>query len=161
MNNTLYWRTSNGGTYVDSFIGDDYNGDGTAQNPYQSLGRAWRGSSGKPGTITCRGYFAEDMADGNHAATIQGDYYGAAIFDGLSTYMLYGFRHTKMIIKNLPLSGDFSVNTRADLAGVGSASLLASLAMLGSTATPRVRFVRSFLFCPKQSSIYRMHWWLQ
>jgi hypothetical protein len=121
MNNTLYWRTSNGGTYVDSFIGDDYNGDGTAQNPYQSLGRAWRGSSGKPGTITCRGYFAEDMADGNHAATIQGDYYGAAIFDGLSTYMLYGFRHTKMIIKNLPLSGDFSVNTRADLAGVGSA----------------------------------------
>ena len=121
MNNTLYWRTSNGGTYVDSFIGDDYNGDGTAQNPYQSLGRAWRGSSGKPGTITCRGYFAEDMADGNHAATIQGDYYGAAVFDGLSTYMLYGFRHTKMIIKNLPLSGDFSVNTRADLAGVGSA----------------------------------------
>jgi hypothetical protein len=67
MNNTLYWRTSNGGTYVDSFIGDDYNGDGTAQNPYQSLGRAWRGSSGKPGTITCRGYFAEDMADGDHA----------------------------------------------------------------------------------------------
>lgn len=122
MNNTLYWRTSNGGTYVDSFIGDDYNGDGTAQNPYQSLGRAWRGSSNKPNTITCRGYFAEDMADGNHAATIQGDYYGAAVFDGLSTYMLYGFRHTKMIIKNLPLSGDFSVNTRADLAGVGSAN---------------------------------------
>lgn len=126
MNNTLYWRTSNGGTYVDSFIGDDYNGDGTAQNPYQSLGRAWRGSSSKPSTITCRGYFAEDMADGDHAATIQGDYYGAAVFDGLSTYMLYGFRHTKMIIKNLPLSGNFSVNTRADLAGVGSASYAVS-----------------------------------
>lgn len=71
MNNTLYWRTSDGGTYVDSFIGDDYNGDGTAQNPYQSLGRAWRGSSDKPDTITCRGYFAEDMADGNHHAVIQ------------------------------------------------------------------------------------------
>ena len=121
MNNTLYWRTSNGGTYVDSFIGDDYNGDGTAQNPYQSLGRAWRGNSGEPSTITCRGYFAEDMADGCHNVTIQGDYYGAAVFDGLSTYMLYGFRHTKMIIKNLPLSGNFSVATRADLAGVGSA----------------------------------------
>jgi hypothetical protein len=160
MNNTLYWRTSNGGTYVDSFIGDDYNGDGTAQNPYQSLGRAWRGSSGKPDTITCRGYFAEDMADGNHAATIQGDYYGAAVFDGLSTYMLYGFRHTKMIIKNLPLSGDFSVNTRADLAGVGSAVYAGALACLGLRRRLRVRFVRSFLFCPKQSSIYRMHWWL-
>lgn len=121
MNNTLYWRTSNGGTYVDSFIGDDYNGDGTAQNPYQSLGRAWRGNSGEPSTITCRGYFAEDMADGCHNVTIQGDYYGAAVFDGLSTYMLYGFRHTKMIIKNLPLSGNFSVATHADLAGVGSA----------------------------------------
>ena len=121
MNNTLYWRTSGSDAYVDSFIGDDYNGDGTAQNPYQSLGRAWRGSSHKPYTITCRGYFAEDMADGNHNAIIQGDYYGAAVFDGLSTYMLYGFRHTNMIIKNLPLSGDFSVSTRADLAGVGAA----------------------------------------
>ena len=120
-NNFLYWRTKNGGTYVDSFIGDDYNGDGTPQNPYQSLGRAWRGSERKPNTITCRGYFAEDMADGNHLATIQGDYYGAAVFDGQSTYMLYGFRHTKMIIKNLPLSGSFSVTARADLAGAGSA----------------------------------------
>ena len=126
MNNTLYWRTNNGGIYVDSFIGDDYNGDGTAQNPFQSLGRAWRGYTSYTGShdsiiITCRGYFTEDMADGNHDATIQGDYYGAAVFDGLSTYMLYGFRHTKMIIKNLPLSGNFNVDASADLAGVGSA----------------------------------------
>lgn len=121
MNNTLYWRTSNGGTYVDSFIGDDTNGDGTAQNPYQSLGRAWRGSSRKPGTITCRGYFAEDMADGDHAATIQGDYYGAAVFDGLSTYMLCGFRHTNLIIKNLPMKGVFSGISHSETVGVGSA----------------------------------------
>ncbi|HPQ79284.1 MAG TPA: hypothetical protein PLG47_02410, partial [Candidatus Dojkabacteria bacterium] len=80
------WRKS-GGVYVDSATGSDLWGDGTSDNPYQSLGKAWRGTASKPNRIICRGRFCESMADGNHYCYIEGDYYGAAVFDGADYYL--------------------------------------------------------------------------
>lgn len=103
MTKDYFWRTSiSGAVYVDSDSGDDINGDGTKTNPYQTLGRAYRGSATKPGTIVCRGFFSEDMADGNHACAIYGEYPGAAIFDGNNVYTFYGFTIYNMIVNNCP-----------------------------------------------------------
>ena len=66
------WRKVPNGTegtvnvYVDSATGSDLWGDGTRANPYQTLGKAYRGTAVKPGRIICRGRFSESMADGNH-----------------------------------------------------------------------------------------------
>lgn len=126
----FYWRTAPTGTegiqtvYVDSSIGSDSQGDGTRQNPYQSLGKAYRGGGTKPSLIVCRGRFSEQMQDGNHSTTINGDFYGAAVFDGADNYIIYGFRHNNMIIINTGL-GDYSmtgVTGSGALAGVGGAS---------------------------------------
>lgn len=126
MNKKFIWRTQNAGyVYVDSNAGDDVIGDGTMQNPYQTLGRAYRGRGTKPNTICCRGVFSEDMADGNHGCTIMGDYAGAAVFDGVDKYTFYGFTYTNFIIKNcingLPNSTVFSGNPL--YAGVGRANV--------------------------------------
>lgn len=119
----FYWRTGGSGIYVDSNLGNDLLGDGSQQNPYQTLGRAWRGRSSKPGTIVCKGRFSEDMADGNHSAEIRADYYGAATFDGEGQYMIYGFSVPNMIIMNCCLpSPSLAVSTGSfSLAGVGRA----------------------------------------
>lgn len=125
MAKDLFWRTSGSYVYVDSNIGDDINGLGTAQSPYQTLGKAWRTTNTKPSTIVCRGFFQEDMADGNHACTIRGDYPGAAVFDGDNQYTLYGFTVTNLIINNcLPGNVGMSVYTNSPLyAGVGRADI--------------------------------------
>lgn len=125
----FYWRTSPTGTegtntvYVDSAMGSDIQGDGTRSNPYQSLGRAYRGGGTKPTNIICRGRFSEQMQDGNHTCNLNGDFYGAAVFDGADKYLIYGFRHSNMVIINTGL-GDYSmtgVSGSVVLAGVGSA----------------------------------------
>ena len=101
------WRTAPSGTegtstvYVDSYTGSDVFGDGTRNNPYKTLTKAFNAKTTKPGTIVCRGQFSEDLT-GNHSCAINGDYFGAAIFDGLDQYMLYGFGHSNLIIKNIP-----------------------------------------------------------
>lgn len=124
MTKKYYWRTQNtNARYVDSDSGDDVRGDGTMQNPYKSLGKAYRISETKPSMIICRGFFSEDMADGNHSCTIMGDYAGAAVFDGQSIYSFYGFVYTNLIIRNAAGGHVFtSVFTGSPLlAGVGRA----------------------------------------
>ena len=125
----FYWRTAPVGVegvdtcYVDSSVGSDLYGDGTRANPYQSLGKAYRGMATKPKLIICRGRFSEMLADGNHACEIRGDYYGAAVFDGVDYYLIYGFRHSNMIIINTGVGTyDLAVHSGSvALAGVGGA----------------------------------------
>ena len=101
------WRTTPSGTegvttvFVDSYVGSDVYGDGTRSNPYRTLTKAFTANTTAPTTIVCRGYFSEDLT-GNHGCAIKGDYFGAAVFDGQDRYMLYGFGHSNMIIKNIP-----------------------------------------------------------
>jgi hypothetical protein len=119
------WRTINAGyRYVDGDAGCDLKGVGTMDNPYKTLRRAWDATTTKPSVIICRGYFSEDMADGNHAAAINGDYMGAATFDGNDTFLIYGFAHSNLIIKNCaPGSELFTVHVGSGLlAGAGRAS---------------------------------------
>lgn len=125
MTKNYFWRTViSNAVYVDSNSGDDTNGLGTQQSPYQTLGRAYRGSATKPGTIICRGYFSEDMADGNHSCAIYGEYPGAAIFDGKDTFTIYGFTLYNLIVSNcIPGDGLTTVYTGSSLyAGVGRAN---------------------------------------
>ena len=114
------WRKT-GGVFVDSATGSDLWGDGTSANPYQSLGKAYRGTATKPGRIICRGRFSESMADGNHGCIIEGDYYGAAVFDGAEYFLIYGFRHNSLIIINTGIgTNDLVVPSGSGLlAGVG------------------------------------------
>lgn len=123
--NRYKWRTRNASyVYVDSATGSDTFGDGTMQNPYQSLGKAWRGhTTYHPDTIVCRGTFSEDMCDGAHSTTIRGDYYGAATFDGAGAYTLYGFTTPSMVFVNCAC-GTYDSGISAgspSLAGVGRA----------------------------------------
>ena len=111
-------------SYVDSATGSDLWGDGTRANPYQTLGKAYRGTATKPIRIICRGRFSESMADGNHGCHIEGDYYGAAVFDGAEHFLIYGFRHNNIIIINTGIGTDDLVVSASSglLAGVGSSS---------------------------------------
>ena len=111
-------------SYVDSATGSDLWGAGTRANPYQTLGKAYRGTATKPTRIICRGRFSESMADGNHSCTIEGDYYGAAVFDGAEYFLIYGFSHNNLIIINTGIgTNDLVVNSGSVLlAGVGSSS---------------------------------------
>jgi len=101
------WRTAPSGTegtstvYVDSYTGSDTYGTGTRSNPYKSLTRGYTAKTSAPSKIVCRGIFSEDLT-GNHGCALVGDFLGAAVFDGLDQYMLYGFGHEKMIIRNVP-----------------------------------------------------------
>lgn len=118
------WRLRNNSyVYVDSFCGSDALGDGTQTNPYQTLGKAWRGHKTLYPNIICRGYFSEDMADGKHNKTIAADYPGAATFDGQGKYTIYGFAVPNMRIVNCPPgSAATSVASASPLlAGVGRA----------------------------------------
>ena len=119
------WRTANAAyRYVDGDTGSDLQGAGTQINPYQTLRRAWDATPTKPTLIICRGYFSEDMADGNHACAINGDYMGAAVFDGNDQFCIYGFGHSNMIIKNC-ITGSESLNVHNGsglFAGAGRAS---------------------------------------
>jgi len=129
------WLTAPTGTegtttvYVDGDFGSDIYGDGTRQNPYRTLTKAYNAKSTKPTTIVCRGLFSEQMSDGNHACAIKGDFWGAATFDGQGQMLIYGFEHKKMIIRNVPYSqGDETVWSGSHLlAGVGRANAASSV----------------------------------
>ena len=41
------------------------------------------------------------MADGNHGCQLNGDYYGAAVFDGAEYFLMFGFFHNKISIVNI------------------------------------------------------------
>ena len=128
------WRKINAGyRYVDSMTGSDLQGDGTQLSPFRTLRRAWGATATKPLNIVCRGFFSEDMADGNHNATIMGDYFGAATFDGNDAFLIYGFTHNDLVITNCVV-GDVGTNVANGsglFAGVGCAS---SNSFLGNTS---------------------------
>ncbi len=128
------WRTAppsgtegTNSVYVHTYLGSDLYGDGTRNNPYQSLNKAWNAKSTRPAYIIAIGRAAENMSYGNHSASIQGDFYGAFEFDGEATettgYYIYGFKHSNIIIRNVP---NFPCTTSvwsnsAAFAGVGYA----------------------------------------
>ena len=119
------WRkTGASAVFADSMVGSDLQGDGTESNPFKTLRRSYESGTEKPSRIICRGYFSEDMADGNHSCTIEGDYMGSATFDGADTYLIYGFTHKDIFIVNCaPGSNDFTVWTGSGrLAGAGRAN---------------------------------------
>ena len=136
MRQKIIWRTAPpSGTegvnsvYVHTYLGSDLYGDGTRNNPYQSLNKAWNAKETRPAYIIAIGRAAEMMSNGNHSAYIIGDYYGAFEFDGEATestgFYLYGFRHRNIIIRNVPnyITGGYPIWTGSDaLAGVGGAN---------------------------------------
>lgn len=122
------WLTASSGTegtttvFVDSYIGNDEQGLGTRIAPYKTLTKAWTAKQTKPTKIVCRGLFSEQMTTGNHSATLAGDYYGAAIFDGQEKYLVYGFTIEKMIILNASSDANVPVHTgEIAFRGVGRA----------------------------------------
>jgi len=120
----LKWRTNISGAVYVHEKGSDVSGDGTQQKPFETLRRAWESGSSRPSQIVCIGFFSEDMADGNHACVIRGDYMGAAVFDGADTYLIYGFTHLNMVIQNCAAgNSEVKVWTGSGLlAGAGRAS---------------------------------------
>ena len=179
MSRQFKWRTGSSGTegtttvFVDSYVGSDVFGEGTRANPYRTLTKAFNAQNTKPTTIVCRGFFSEDLT-GNHSCAINGDYLGAAVFDGQNQYMLYGFGHSNLIVKNVPallspasplLAGvgrashsNFVglANSVGGLAGssavlAGCASYLGVLGCTYSTANKYIVFAR-----PKCNSSYRI-----
>lgn len=123
------WLTNPSGTegtttvYVDSVFGNDYQGDGKRNNPYKTLTKAWTAKATKPSTIVCRGLFSEQMTEGTHNTSINGDYYGAAVFDGQGKYLMYGYGHSNMIILNAHSDSDVPVASNlVTFRGVGRAS---------------------------------------
>ena len=93
------WRTVGSYKYVCGYTGSDLYGTGTQTNPFKTLTAAyWYGSAG--GIIVCRGIFNDNPTKaawvtsipyyGNNASII-GDYYGAAVWDGQGKEFLYGY----------------------------------------------------------------------
>ena len=73
---TIKWNTT-GNTYVHAQLGDDLNGTGEANRPFQSLYRA----AVKGGSIVAMGIFSENLELWKFLS-ITADSFGAAIFDG-------------------------------------------------------------------------------
>lgn len=73
---TINWNLS-GNKYVHAQLGDDLNGTGTKDRPYQSLYRALTDG----GTIIAMGIFSENLEMWKNVE-IRADSFGAAIFDG-------------------------------------------------------------------------------
>lgn len=102
------WRTAVSGTegVTHVFIhekGSNEFGDGTRANPYQTLDY-WNKNS-TPTRVTCIGTFTCPMINGNHNCTIEGDYYGAATFDGKGIYCIYGFTLHNIRVINTGIEG--------------------------------------------------------
>lgn len=74
---TIKWNTTGGSTYVHAQLGDDLNGTGAADRPFQSLYKA----AVKDGTIIAMGMFSENLSLVK-GLSIKADSFGAAIFDG-------------------------------------------------------------------------------
>ena len=97
--NAYIWRTAAGSNkFVCSYTGSDWYGNGTQAKPYKSLTKAY--NSGSPtAPIVCRGIFNDNLV-GAHNSSINGDYFGAAVWDGQGTNNIYAFGHSNMIFIN-------------------------------------------------------------
>ena len=131
------WRTTGGSKYACSYTGSDLYGTGTATNPFKTLTAAyWYGTAG--GTIICRGIFNDNPTKaawvtsipyyGNNASIV-GDYYGAAVWDGQNTEFLYGYFMARMIVLNSTSVGGFvGLGGASGADRVGGASVVCGLA---------------------------------
>ena len=124
------WRTINSTcNYVDGDFGSDTFGNGSASTPYRTFAKA-----GTSKTIICRGHFSGGLNRNGVSGGfyIQGDYFGAAVFDGNFSQTLYGWRLANMIVKNdlvMPLGyGGVGCNTNTNSALVGTAQYVYGVA---------------------------------
>ncbi len=113
----LSWRTAAGSNrFVCSYTGSDQFGDGTQQKPFMTLTKSY--TLYPTSSMVCRGIFSETLT-GTHSTRIDGDYYGAAIFDGNGSNTLYAFFHSRMIFTNTSTPPSY-----AGLGGAANASLV-------------------------------------
>ena len=138
--NINYWRTSRSifGTcgqktfFVDWDFGhNDSTADGTPEHPFATIsyGYATLVATGyAPAGCIVRGHGNEAFV-GNHAFTVQGDYMGAAIYDGGGTAQIIYCTMKNLIYLNggTTIDVDYSVspygnNIHAAVAGCGRAS---------------------------------------
>ena len=130
------WRTAPSGAEGTQHVyiherGSDEFGDGTRANPYRTL--AARKKRSTPARTTCIGVFSEPLLDGNHSETIEGDFYGAATFDGKGLYCPFGQTLHNFRVINTGIEGighgSHSGVGRADYAGfVGFANYVNGVA---------------------------------
>jgi hypothetical protein len=136
----MWWRYSASGegktlVYVDCNSGDDIKGKGTKTEPYQHINFALKGGNSLslhgeniiPSTINWRGLCSETII-GNHNVVIQGDYWGAAVYDGKGSNGIYFSTLKNVIVRNSGQFVDIDYNLSfygsylwAAFAGVGRA----------------------------------------
>ena len=138
--NTNWWRTSRTifGTlgqktyFVDWDFGhNDATADGTPEHPFATIGHGWETLKAKgytPSGCVVRGHGNEAFV-GDHAFTIRGDYWGAAVYDGAGTAQLIYCTMVNLIYLNAGanIDVDYSVspygpNIHAAFAGCGRAN---------------------------------------
>lgn len=131
--NANWWRHSRTSNYifVDWDLGCEYKGgDGTPEHPFGTIshGVAKRSAAGQTtnGAIV-RGHGNEAYV-GNHSFVVEGDYWGAAIYDGGGTSMIIYCTMKNIIVLNAgtTIDPDYSVspygnNILAAFAGCGRA----------------------------------------
>ena len=138
--NTNWWRSSRSkygtlGTktfFVDWDFGhNDARGDGTPEHPYATIGHGYDTIKANTGTApsgcVVRGHGNESFV-GDHAFTVSGDYWGAAIYDGGGASQIIYCTMTNIIYINGGgnIDVDYTIsaygnNIRAAFAGCGRA----------------------------------------
>lgn len=134
--NANWWRMArnaagNQTIFVDWDLGADYKGgDGTPEHPFGTISHGWnvkRAANITPTGAVVRGHGNEAFV-GNHAFTIIGDYWGAAIYDGGGTSQIIYCTMRNLIYLNggTTIDVDYGVspygnNIRAAFAGCGQA----------------------------------------
>ena len=166
--NINYWRTSRSifGTcgqktfFVDWDFGhNDSTADGTPEHPFATISYGYATLVAKgyaPAGCIVRGHGNEAFV-GNHGFTVQGDYMGAAIYDGGGTAQIIYCTMKNLIYLNggTTIDVDYSVspygnNIRAAFAGCGRAN--------DATAASNASFVRGVASSPiliGNSKMYR------
>lgn len=103
------WRTTSKAfsgavlLYVDSYLGSDIYGNGTAQKPYKTLSKAWSSNSTAHMQIVCRGLFVENL---NNIRTnvpyclICADYWGAATIIGGNSKNIQNTMFRYMVVRD-------------------------------------------------------------
>ena len=135
--NANWWRMArnaagNQTIFVDWDLGSDYKGgDGTPEHPFGTIshGVATKRAAGvNPTGAVVRGHGNEAFV-GDHAFTIIGDYWGAAVYDGGGTSQIIYCTMRNLIYLNggTTIDVDYGVspygnNIRAAFAGCGRAN---------------------------------------
>ena len=166
--NTNWWRSSRTkfgtlGTktfFVDWDFGhNDARGDGTPEHPYATIGHGYDTIKANTGTApsgcVVRGHGNESFV-GDHAFTVSGDYWGAAIYDGGgASQIIYCTMNNLIYINgggNIDVDYTISAygnNIRAAFAGCGRAGYANSASAAGNVygvASSPILFERSKMY---------------